>query len=65
MQLCAPAESRRVDESLVHLLSELPQLLTQQGWQLAEATRKVEQLQLDVRDIIGESETLELGLYHL
>ena len=43
-----------MDESLVHLLSELPQLLTQQGWQLAEATQKVEQLQLDVRDIIGE-----------
>ena len=50
----ACAESRRVDESLVHLLSELPQLLAGQGRQLQEATQKVEKLQLEVQEIIGK-----------
>ena len=38
----------------MHLLSELPQLLAGQGWQLQEATQKVEKLQLEVREIIGK-----------
>ena len=54
IEACGTAEARRVDESLVHLVSELPQLLAQQGWDLGEAAERVQQLQLDVQEILGE-----------